>query len=54
MAKYVYFFGSGKAESRADMKDLLGGAASPAWPFHPMAKPRFPAATTQPCVSGDC
>src|SRR2546428_2726285 len=25
MAKYVYFFGSGKAEGRADMKDLLGG-----------------------------
>ncbi|MDH7499333.1 MAG: pyruvate, phosphate dikinase [candidate division NC10 bacterium] len=23
--KYVYFFGSGKAEGRADMKDLLGG-----------------------------
>src|SRR5580704_10264184 len=25
MAKYVYFFGSGKADGRADMKDLLGG-----------------------------
>src|SRR5438093_2216475 len=25
MAKYVYFFGSGKAEGRADMKELLGG-----------------------------
>lgn len=25
MAKYVYFFGNGKAEGRADMKDLLGG-----------------------------
>ena len=25
MAKYVYFFGVGKAEGRADMKDLLGG-----------------------------
>jgi pyruvate, orthophosphate dikinase len=25
MAKYVYFFGAGKAEGRADMKDLLGG-----------------------------
>src|SRR4051794_13425882 len=25
MSKYVYFFGSGKAEGRADMKDLLGG-----------------------------
>ncbi len=25
MTKYVYFFGSGKAEGRADMKDLLGG-----------------------------
>src|SRR5947207_12414605 len=25
MAKYVYFFGSGKAEGRADMKNLLGG-----------------------------
>jgi pyruvate,orthophosphate dikinase len=25
MAKYVYFFGSGRAEGRADMKDLLGG-----------------------------
>ncbi len=24
-SKYVYFFGSGKAEGRADMKDLLGG-----------------------------
>ncbi|HOC39641.1 MAG TPA: PEP/pyruvate-binding domain-containing protein, partial [Thermodesulfobacteriota bacterium] len=23
--KYVYFFGEGKAEGRADMKDLLGG-----------------------------
>ena len=23
--KYVYFFGDGKAEGRADMKDLLGG-----------------------------
>src|SRR5438034_2516337 len=23
--KYVYFFGSGKAEGRADMKNLLGG-----------------------------
>jgi pyruvate, orthophosphate dikinase len=25
MAQYVYFFGSGKADGRADMKDLLGG-----------------------------
>src|SRR6266478_6034195 len=25
MSKYVYFFGSGKAEGRADMKELLGG-----------------------------
>src|SRR5207253_7041035 len=25
MAKYVYFFGGGKADGRADMKDLLGG-----------------------------
>ena len=25
MAKFVYFFGSGKAEGRADMKNLLGG-----------------------------
>src|SRR5229473_3403823 len=25
MAKYVYFFGAGKAEGRADMKNLLGG-----------------------------
>src|SRR2546430_11142448 len=25
MSKYVYFFGSGKAEGRADMKNLLGG-----------------------------
>jgi pyruvate,orthophosphate dikinase len=25
MSKYVYFFGNGKAEGRADMKDLLGG-----------------------------
>src|ERR1700730_8582232 len=25
MSKYVYFFGSGKAEGRTDMKDLLGG-----------------------------
>src|SRR5512138_1116269 len=25
MAKYVYFFGKGKAEGRADMKALLGG-----------------------------
>ncbi|HEV3237326.1 MAG TPA: PEP/pyruvate-binding domain-containing protein, partial [Gemmataceae bacterium] len=25
MSKYVYFFGAGKAEGRADMKDLLGG-----------------------------
>ncbi|HFB67501.1 MAG TPA: pyruvate, phosphate dikinase, partial [Calditrichae bacterium] len=25
MKKYVYFFGNGKAEGRADMKDLLGG-----------------------------
>ncbi|HXG13479.1 MAG TPA: pyruvate, phosphate dikinase [Gemmataceae bacterium] len=25
MAKYVYFFGGGKAEGRADMRDLLGG-----------------------------
>jgi pyruvate,orthophosphate dikinase len=24
-SKYVYFFGAGKAEGRADMKDLLGG-----------------------------
>ena len=23
--KYVYFFGGGKAEGRADMKELLGG-----------------------------
>src|SRR3984885_9157256 len=23
--RYVYFFGSGKADGRADMKDLLGG-----------------------------
>ena len=25
MAKYVYFFGSGKADGKADMKKLLGG-----------------------------
>ncbi len=25
MAKYVYFFGGGKSEGRADMKELLGG-----------------------------
>jgi pyruvate,orthophosphate dikinase len=25
MAKYMYFFGGGKAAGRADMKDLLGG-----------------------------
>src|SRR5438132_791698 len=25
MSKYVYFFGSGKADGRADMKELLGG-----------------------------
>src|SRR5438477_908286 len=25
MAKYVYFFGGGKAEGRTDMKELLGG-----------------------------
>src|SRR5262249_53712479 len=25
MTKYVYFFGGGKAEGRADMKNLLGG-----------------------------
>src|SRR5437773_7834359 len=25
MSKYVYFFGSEKAEGRADMKELLGG-----------------------------
>jgi pyruvate,orthophosphate dikinase len=25
MSKYVYFFGSGKAEGRAEMKELLGG-----------------------------
>jgi pyruvate,orthophosphate dikinase len=25
MSKYVYFFGNGKAEGRAEMKDLLGG-----------------------------
>src|SRR5438477_3502781 len=25
MGKYVYFFGGGKAEGRADMKNLLGG-----------------------------
>ncbi len=25
MAKYVYFFGGGKAEGKADMKNLLGG-----------------------------
>src|SRR5260221_4503112 len=25
MAKYVYFFGGGKAEGRTDMKNLLGG-----------------------------
>ena len=24
-AKYVYFFGAGKADGRADMKELLGG-----------------------------
>ncbi|HEY7426676.1 MAG TPA: PEP/pyruvate-binding domain-containing protein, partial [Gemmataceae bacterium] len=24
-SKYVYFFGGGKADGRADMKDLLGG-----------------------------
>ena len=24
-SKYVYFFGSGKADGRTDMKDLLGG-----------------------------
>ncbi len=24
-AKYVYFFGNGKAEGRAEMKNLLGG-----------------------------
>src|SRR6202011_316811 len=25
MSKYVYFFGAGEAEGRADMKELLGG-----------------------------
>src|SRR5690349_814106 len=25
MSKYVYFFGAGKADGRADMKELLGG-----------------------------
>ena len=25
MAKFVYFFGNGKAEGRGDMKDVLGG-----------------------------
>ena len=25
MSKYVYFFGAGKADGRADMKNLLGG-----------------------------
>src|SRR5713226_5699395 len=25
MSKFVYFFGGGKAEGRADMKELLGG-----------------------------
>src|SRR5215831_12878760 len=25
MSKYVYFFGAGKAEGKADMKNLLGG-----------------------------
>src|SRR5207302_509854 len=25
MTKYVYFFGGGKADGRADMKELLGG-----------------------------
>src|SRR5260370_41783736 len=25
MSKYVYFFGGGKTEGRADMKELLGG-----------------------------
>jgi len=25
--KYVYFFANGKAEGRADMKDILGGKA---------------------------
>ena len=25
MSQYVYFFGGGKADGRADMKDLLGG-----------------------------
>src|SRR5215212_9560164 len=25
MAKYVYFFGDGKADGRTDMKNLLGG-----------------------------
>src|SRR5712691_7952610 len=25
MSKYVYFFGAGKAEGKADMKELLGG-----------------------------
>ena len=25
MSKYVYFFGGGKADGRADMKNLLGG-----------------------------
>ncbi|HUW31752.1 MAG TPA: pyruvate, phosphate dikinase, partial [Planctomycetota bacterium] len=28
MAKYVYFFGGGKAEGKAEMKDLLGGKGS--------------------------
>ena len=25
MSKYVYFFGGGKADGRADMRNLLGG-----------------------------
>ena len=25
MAKFVYFFGNGKAEGKAEMKNLLGG-----------------------------
>jgi hypothetical protein len=25
MTKYAYFFGDGKADGRADMKNLLGG-----------------------------
>jgi len=25
MAKFVYFFGGGKTEARADMKEIVGG-----------------------------